>query len=87
MWFPGAERRYTHFLNPGITYALGKVYLNQAGLAVLHPGLYAQNFRDLFTNSLLIRSRLQLQAKHSPSDIPARVTQAYNSGAGGRSKV
>ena len=85
MWYPGMERPYNEFLSPKITYALGRTILVQASLAALHPGLVQVATDDKFTPSLYIRARLQTQAKHSPSDVPAQVTYAYTA-AGGKKK-
>ncbi len=85
-WFPGYERLYNEHLSPRITYGLGKTILVQAGLARLHPGLAKSYYGDVFTPSLLIRSRLQLQSKHWVSDTPAVVISGASKPTGGKNK-
>lgn len=83
-WYPGMEQIYREFLSPKIIYALGKTIVIQAELAQLHPGLVQSFSGDTVTASLLIRSRLQTQAKHWVSDTPAQVVTP--SATGGKKK-
>ncbi len=83
-WWPGNERIYNEQLSPKIPYGLGRTMVIQANLARLHPGLYGSYFGDVFTPSLLIRSRLQTQSKHWVSDNQSLVVNLGGTGRGGR---
>ncbi len=83
-WWPGNERIYNEHLSPKITYSLGRTILLQASLAVLHPGVTRADYKDEFTPSLFIRSRLQTQSKHWLSDTPARVVEGATTPKGGK---